>query len=1031
MNPQLIEFVKEHVSKAKRASTHPAKLVVLSNLLNQVFQIKIEEFLPGIESKLGSKILGVKGSVDLIFSDVVFEIKVDLEKEIDDANQKLIKYLQVLYEADPNKKRIGVATDAVKFIAYSPVVKNGKVSSLKNISTLDLEESSFDGAVLWLDSFFFSKVAKPTADDIKWRFGPRSPTYALATDELEAMWREIEHGEDAKLKFRLWAKNMEMVYGSKPEVREFIYHTFLVTLVKLIVYLKLSETTAARKEDILRAIDGEYFRKYGILNLIEEDFFTLMLHPKIKEKTIEIAYRLIRELLHYDMSQVDEDLFKEIYQEIVGPSERHKVGEYYTPEWLSELTLKEALEKWKEENKNGIPRIIDPACGSGTFLTNAIRFLREEVMARGGSSDEAAGLILNNVVGIDINPLAVVIARANYIIALGGDIPTFNFTIPIYISDSIRTPSEVKTRVDGVDVYSVDVDGYYLHIPIRIATDRTIFGQVLEGIRLALETYKSRKNRSQAYRIFERWVSGISSDEVRVLQSTLDTLIELLDKDRDAIWVFWLNNTYAPIALKENRFDVMVGNPPWIAMRYFGNKEYQDFLKKSILNYALLDKKEAHLFTHMEMATLFFCKASDMYLKKKGVIGFVMPRSVLTGAFHHVKFKLFKKPVMKLMEILDLEEVSPLFNVPSCVLICVSGQETGYPVSASKYIGRLERKNERLSKALESFEVSDYAYEPPSIPIEGSIYHGSVKEGATIVPRGFWFIEFDVPPTLWINVRAPAVKTSASIGMKPPWANVELKGNIEGDFIYVTLLGGDIVRFGYTELRPLILPTEPSEKGYRMLDVKGLENKGLTGITDWLEKAQKLWEKRATKRSVGDFPRVVSWVDYRGKLSNQNPKTKHILLYNASGSNIASCVVDKHRLPPFEVGRATVKPTGFIADSKTFFYETNDEGEAHYLCAILNSNVMNEAIKDLQPKGLYGEREIGRRPFMFNIPKFKEEDSLHMRLAELSKICHSKVTSLPLRGRKSASARKEATKMVKKELEEIDDIVPKIIPQLS
>jgi len=84
----------------------------------------------------------------------------------------------------------------------------------------------------------------------------------------------------------------------------------------------------------------------------------------------------------------------------------------------------------------------------------------------------------------------------------------------------------------------------------------------------------------------------------------------------------------------------------------------------------------------MEAATLFFCRSSDLYLKNEGLIAFVMPRSVLTGAFHHVNFKKFEKPKMKLLKIFDLEEVSPLFKVPSCVLIAVKGGETKYPILA-------------------------------------------------------------------------------------------------------------------------------------------------------------------------------------------------------------------------------------------------------------------------------------------------------------------------------------------------------------
>jgi len=367
-----------------------------------------------------------------------------------------------------------------------------------------------------------------------------------------------------------------------------------------------------------------------------------------------------------------------------------------------------------------------------------------------------------------------------------------------------------------------------------------------------------------------------------------------------------------------------------------------------------------------------------------------------------------------------------LFNVPSCVLVCVNNRETRYPVSASRYIGKLEKKNEWLSEALSVLEVSDYTYEPPSIPGERSIYYGKMRKGANMDPRCFWFIEFDVPPKGLINVREPAVKTSPRIGRKPRWGGIELRGNVESNFIYVTLLGGDIVRFGYTELRPLVLPAEPSARGYNVLDVKELINNGLIGITNWLEKIQQLWETKATKRSIDTWPRVVSYLDSRNKLSSQNSRAEYIVLWNASGTNLASCVINKRALPPLEAGKTTIRPIGFIADNKSYVYETDDEGEAHYLCAILNSNVVNESIKPFQPKGLYGEREIGRRPFMFNILEFKMNNPLHARLVELSKLCHVKVSQIHLKGERSASARKKTTELVKKELQEIDSIVGKM-----
>jgi len=65
---EVAKIVRDHVAKAKLANTHQAKLLVLSNLLEELFQVKLEELIPGIETKLGSKMLGLRGSADLLFS---------------------------------------------------------------------------------------------------------------------------------------------------------------------------------------------------------------------------------------------------------------------------------------------------------------------------------------------------------------------------------------------------------------------------------------------------------------------------------------------------------------------------------------------------------------------------------------------------------------------------------------------------------------------------------------------------------------------------------------------------------------------------------------------------------------------------------------------------------------------------------------------------------------------------------------------------------------------------------------------------
>jgi len=83
---------------------------------------------------------------------------------------------------------------------------------------------------------------------------------------------------------------------------------------------------------------------------------------------------IVRKLWDYDPATVElepdrvKDLFKRLYQNLVPKRVRHDLGEYFTPDWLAELVLKEVGYDGNLER-----RVLDTACGSGTFLVLAIK----------------------------------------------------------------------------------------------------------------------------------------------------------------------------------------------------------------------------------------------------------------------------------------------------------------------------------------------------------------------------------------------------------------------------------------------------------------------------------------------------------------------------------------------------------------------------------------------------------------------------------------------------------------------------------
>jgi hypothetical protein len=97
------------------------------------------------------------------------------------------------------------------------------------------------------------------------------------------------------------------------------------------------------------------------------------------------------------------------------------------------------------------------------------------------------------------------------------------------------------------------------------------------------------------------------------------------------------------------------------------------------------------------------------------------------------------------------------------------------------------------------------------------------------------------------------------------------------------------------------------------------------------------------------------------------------------------------------------------------------------LSAVLNSDVINELIKPLQPRGSFGARHIQRLPLEFPIPKFNPNDEIHKKLAELSKKCHEIMKKHKFKSKSSAGRRKEAKKLLKNEIDEINELVKKLL----
>jgi hypothetical protein len=449
-------------------------------------------------------------------------------------------------------------------------------------------------------------------------------------------------------------------------------------------------------------------------------------------------------------------------------------------------------------------------------------------------------------------------------------------------------------------------------------------------------------------------------------------------------------------------------------------------------------KIRAENISNLELATLFLLRTADLYLKDKGIIGFVLPRSLFTADQHNA-FRLQQYP-MKLgfREIWDLEKVKPLFNVPTCVFIAEKGINTASPYKTEFISGNLERKNAGLIEAEKLLKVNKgnlylstkgqrsflSKSEKRYLKEDRSYYHRFIKRGADIIPRSFWFIDIKTYSKFGFNPSTPYVETSeaAQRTSKENYKGIFFKGNIEKNFLYATLLSTDIVPFGHLPFRLVVLPLIQEDEGYSIIKEAQASEKGFIHLSKWLRKAQDKWEARRGEKA--EKIDIVDWLNYRNKLTEQK-KTKYKVLYPTSATYLCGCVVEKKAIG-VEIEGQMFELQGFVAESKEYYFETDKRSEAYYLCSILNSPTIDELIKPMQSRGLFGPRDIHKKVWELPIPKFDSTNEDHRALAKLGEECTKKVSKMLSKGVRSKSIghiRKLIKEELREELIKIDKII--------
>ncbi len=880
--------------------------------------------------------------------------------------------------AAQGRVRMGVLTDGRRWLLRWPDA--GEVRLTRPYAfTLDGPEDWFllyewlrDSALVSLED------VNPDSEGIAGHFGPGSPSYQRDIAALQSLYQEHASRETIRVKRQLWHDLLRTALGEiagDPEEMDglFIRHTYLGAVIGMVVQasfgIDIRRLAATDPADLLQG--RELYRATGLQGVLESDFFAwpneVGGNPLLKT--------MARRVARFNWAEAPPDTAATLYENVIPAEERRQLGEYYTPAWLARAMVRELVSDPLNQ------RVLDPACGSGTFVAEAVTHFIAAADATNWEPKEVLNRLRDAVTGIDVHPVAAHLARAAWTLAAR---PAINaagaagfdasLSIPVYLGDALQLRFRTGDMFaeNEITIQTRDDENTELVFPVSLVERAENFDALMGDISAYIE-----QGEDPFLALQDNHVNNPAEREI--IGNTIAAMQGLHDRGRDHIWAYYTRNMVRPVALSRAKVDVVIGNPPWI-----NYNQTADILRTGLQS---LSRDSYGIWaggryaTHQDVAGLFFARSVDLYLKDGGVIGFVLPHSALqagqyskwrsgrwraSSAGRSVQVDFTLKPAW------DLEPLEPntFFPVPASVVFArkCPADAAGKPLA-----GSVERWRGRAG-------AEDVRREPAGITDTGaaadSPYAGLSRNGATIFPRVLFFVN---ETTNTANVQAaPTVTVNPRRGSqdKAPWKDLDLTAitgqTVENRHLFDVHLGETIAP--YVALEPLkaLLPlshddaTIPADDtGPGGIRLGGLERR----MRDRWRTVSRLWEDNKTPVNKLNLLRQL---DYLHKLSSQlewqhNSGDRPVrLVYTSSGQPTAAILYDDTDL----------------VENVLFWATCKDTDEANYLLGIINSEALYDAVSGIMPKGQFGARHLHKHLWKLPIPEFDPAQELHAAIAE-------------------------------------------------
>ena len=542
--------------------------------------------------------------------------------------------------ASQGRVRMGVLTDGRRWLLRWPGA--GEVRLTRPYAFILEEPDGWFPLYEWLrDSALVSlEGVSPGREGIAEHFGPGSPSYQRDIAALKALYEENAELETIRVKRRLWYDLLRTALGEIAYTTEgmsaeaqarlaavgigaeemddlFVRHTYLSAVIGMVVQAsfgidirRLAETDSA---DLLQG--RELHRATGLQGVLESDFFAWPNEVGGEPLLQTLARRLAR----FDWAEAPLDTAATLYESVIPPEERRQLGEYYTPAWLARAMIRELVDEPLKQ------RVLDPACGSGTFVAEAVTHFLAAARAASWEPREVLNRLREAVTGIDVHPVAVHLARAAWTLAARPAISAASaaghdasLSIPVYLGDALQLRFRTGDMFaeHNITVQVEDEENTELVFPTSLVERAETFDALMGDVSASIE-----RGDDPFLALDDNGIKD--SAERQVIGNTIAAMQRLHDKGRNHIWAYYARNMVRPVVLSRSKVDVVIGNPPWINYNRTADILRDELLNLSRNTYGIWAGR--HYATQQDVAGLFFARSVDLYLKDGGLSALFCP----------------------------------------------------------------------------------------------------------------------------------------------------------------------------------------------------------------------------------------------------------------------------------------------------------------------------------------------------------------------------------------------------------------------